>query len=215
MGPLRITEPMTMVTDYVMGALAFVLAMRLLSDASAGHELSGRLWAAAFVMTAVGAFAGGTYHGFLQWMPGLAGRALWKATLLATGLGSACLLAAALVAAVGGQLRTVLVPLVIAKLLVYVWTIATRDQFVIVIADYGTALLAVLLAAWFIRPSGLTPAAWWLTAGVAVAIVAGPYQWAHLAPHVHFNHNDLFHVVQMASLYLLYPRGGVLLRDMQ
>ena len=93
-------------------------------------------------------------------------------------------------------------------------TIASRDQFVLVIADYGTALVAVLLAAWFIRPSGLTPAAWWLTAGVAVAVVAGLIQWAHLAPHVRFNHNDLFHVVQMASLYLLY-RGGLLLRDMQ
>lgn len=214
MGTLRITEPMTMITDYVMGALAFVLAMRLLMDASAGRQLSGRLWAAALVMTAVAAFTGGTYHGFIQWMPGLAGRVLWKATLLATGLGSACLLAAALVASVGGQLRAALVALVIVKFLVYVWTIATRDQFVLVIADYGTALLAVLLAAWFIRPSGLSPAAWWITAGVAVAIVAGLIQWAHLAPHVHFNHNDLFHVVQMASLYLLY-RGGLLLQDMR
>jgi hypothetical protein len=211
---VRITEPMTMITDYVMGALAFVLAMRLMSDAAAGRQLSGRLWAAAFVMTAAAAIAGGTYHGFIQWMPGLGGRAMWKATLLATGLGSACLLAAALVAAAAGQLRTALVAVVIVKLAVYVWTIATKDQFIVVIADYGTALAAILLAAWFLRPSGLTPAAWWITAGVAVAAVAGVIQWARLAPHVHFNHNDLFHVVQMVSLYLLY-RGGLLLRDMQ
>jgi hypothetical protein len=165
-------------------------------------------------MTAVAAFVGGTYHGFIQWMPGLTGRALWKMTLLATGLGSAFLLAAAVVASVAGPLRKALVFVVVVKLLVYTWTIASRDQFVLVIADYGTALIAVLVAAWFIRPSGLTPAAGWLTAGVAVAVVAGVIQWAHLAPHVRFNHNDLFHVVQMASLYLLY-RGGLLLRDMQ
>jgi hypothetical protein len=211
---MRVTEPMTMITDYAMGALAFVLAMRLLTDATAGRQLSGRLWAAAFVTTAVAAFVGGTCHGFIQWMPGLIGRALWKMTLLATGLGSAFLLAAAIVASVAGPLRTALVVVVAVKLIVYTWTIASRDQFVLVIADYGTALVAVLLAAWFIRPSGLTPAAWWLTAGVAVAVVAGLIQWAHLAPHVRFNHNDLFHVVQMASLYLLY-RGGLLLRDMQ
>jgi len=211
---VRITEPMTMITDYVMGALAFVLAMRLIGDNTAGRQLSGRLWAAAFVMTAVAAFVGGTYHGFIQWMPGLAGRAMWKATLLATGLGSACLLAAAVVAAVAGPLRTALAGVVLAKLAFYVWTIATKDSFTLVIADYGTALVAVLLAAWFIRPSGLTPAAWWITAGAAVAVIAGLIQWAHLAPHVHFNHNDLFHVVQMASLYLLC-RGGLLLRDMQ
>ena len=211
---MRITEPMTMMTDYVMGALAFVLAMRIVGDAAAGRQLSGRLWAAALVMTAVAAFLGGTYHGFIQWLPGAYGRALWKATLLATGIGSACLLAAAVTAATAGALQRALVTVVVVKLLVYVWTIATKDQFVLVIADYGTALLAVALAAWFIRPSGLTPAAWWITAGVAVAVVAGVIQWAHLAPHVHFNHNDLFHVVQMASLYLLY-RGGLLLRDMQ
>jgi hypothetical protein len=211
---VRITEPMTMVTDYLMGTLAFVLAMRLLGDAASGQQWSGRLWAAAFVMTAVAAFVGGTYHGFIQWMPGLAGRALWKATLVATGIGSACLLAAAVTAAVAGPLRHALMGLVLVKLVVYIWTIATKDAFVLVIADYGTALVAVLLAAWFIRPTGLTPAAWWITAGVAVAVVAGVIQWARVAPHVHFNHNDLFHVVQMASLYLLY-RGGLLLRDMQ
>jgi len=83
---VRITEPMTMITDYVMGALAFVLAMRLAGDAAAGRHLSGRLWAAALVMTAAAAFLGGTYHGFIQWMPGAAGRAMWKATLLATGV---------------------------------------------------------------------------------------------------------------------------------
>ena len=211
---MRITEPMTMVTDYLMGTLAFVLAMRLLGDAASGQQWSGRLWAAAFVMTAVAACVGGTYHGFIQWMPGLAGRALWKATLVATGIGSACLLAAAVTAATAGPLRHALMGLVVVKLVVYIWTIATKDAFVLVIADYGTALVAVLLAAWFIRPTGLTPAAWWITAGVAVAVVAGVIQWARVAPHVHFNHNDLFHVVQMASLYLLY-RGGLLLRDMQ
>jgi hypothetical protein len=106
------------------------------------------------------------------------------------------------------------VALALVKLAVYLWTIATKDAFIVVIADYGTALVAVLVAAWFLRPTGLTPAASWITAGVAVAVVAGVIQWARLAPHPHFNHNDLFHVVQMASLYLLY-RGGLLLRDMQ
>ena len=211
---MRITEPMTMVTDYAMGALACVFAVRIAGDAAAGGQLSGRLWAASLLMTAVAALVGGTCHGFSQWMPGAAGRAMWKATLVATGVGSACLLAAVIVAGVAGPLRTVLAGVVIAKLVFYVWTVATKDSFNLVIVDYGTALVAAVLAAWLLRPSGLTPAVWWITAGVAVAVVAGAIQWARLAPHVHFNHNDLFHVVQMASLYLLY-RGGLLLRDMQ
>ena len=59
----------------------------------------------------------------------------------------------------------------------------------------------MLLAAWFLRPTGLTPAAWWLTAGVGVSVVAGAIQAFRLAPHSRFNHNDLFHVVQMVALY--------------
>lgn len=210
---MRITEPMTMITDYAMGALALVLALGLFGDADSGRQLSGRLWATAFVMTAVAAIVGGTYHGVIQWMSGTAGRVSWKITLLATGVGSACLVSAAVVAATTGTLQRVLIALVCVKLLAFLWTIATRDQFNLVIADYGTALVAVLLAAWFIRPSGLTPAAGWIAAGVGVSVVAGVIQWARLAPHPQFNHNDLFHVVQMAALYLLY-RGGLLFRDM-
>jgi len=211
---MRVTEPMTMITDYGMGVLALVLAGRLFGDGAAGAQLSGRLWAAALVMTAVAAFVGGTYHGFVTGMPGAAGRAVWKATQLATGIGSACLLAAAAVAATTGTLQRALLAIVLVKLLAYAWAMAASDEFTVVIVDYGTALLAVLAAAWFIRPSGLTPATWWITGAVAAAVVAGAIQRARVSPHPSFNHNDLFHVVQMASLYLLY-RGGLLLRDMQ
>ena len=211
---MRITEPMTTITDYAMGALALVLALRLFGGAEAGRQLSGRLWATAFVMTAVAAIVGGTYHGFIQWVPGATGRVVWKITLLATGVGSACLLAAAVVAATTGTLQRALIALVCGKLLVFLWTMVTRDQFNLVIADYGTALVAVLFLALFVRPTGLTPAAGWIAAGVGVSVVAGVIQWARLAPHPTFNHNDLFHVVQMAALYLLY-RGGLLFRDMR
>jgi hypothetical protein len=211
---VRITEPMTTITDYAMGALALVLALRLFGNPGAGRQLSGRLWATAFVMTAVAAIAGGTYHGFIQRVRGAAGRILWKITLVATGVGSACLLAAAVAAATTGTLQRALIALVCVKVLVFLWTIATRDQFNLVIADYGAALVAVLLLALFVRPTGLTPAAGWIAAGVGVSVVAGVIQWARLAPHPKFNHNDLFHVVQMAALYLLY-RGGLLFRDLR
>jgi hypothetical protein len=102
----------------------------------------------------------------------------------------------------------------VLKLLVYVEVVAFRDNFLLVIADYGSALVAVLLAAWLIRPSGLTAGAGWVAAGVGVSVVAGVIQARKLAPHPRFNHNDLFHVVQMVALYLLY-RGGLLFVDMK
>jgi hypothetical protein len=211
---LRISEPMTVITDCVMGALCLVLAFRLWGDAGIGGQVSIGLWGVAFFLTALGSFVGSIYHGFFDRMPAGADRRVWQATQAATGAGSACLLAAAVVAAAAGPLRWALLVLVGVKLLGYLWSTSTRDSFTVVIVDYGSALLAILLAAWLVRPSGLAPAAWWLTAGVAVSALAGCIQWARVAPDPRFNHNDLFHVVQMAALYLLY-RGGLVMRDMR
>jgi len=91
-----------------------------------------------------------------------------------------------------------------------VW-MSTHDDFIFVIADYGSALVLILVLAWTSSAAGLGAAARWITAGVAVSVVAAAIQALKLAPHPQFNHNDLFHVVQMGALYLLY-RGGLLLR---
>ena len=52
----------------------------------------------------------------------------------------------------------------------------------------------------------------WVAAGVAVSFAGAVVQQSGFSLHRHFNHNDIFHLIQMAGLYLLY-RGGVLLRD--
>ncbi len=210
---MRVTEPMTMITDYVMGALALVLAARLLNVGVAFHRTSVTLFALTFLMTAVAALVGGSYHGFVQMVPIPAARVMWKVTLVATGIGSASLLAGAIYAGTIGTWQRLLLAVVLVKLATYLWWISSHDDFVFVIADYGSALVGLLVLSSVMRPSGLTPAAAWFAAGVAVSAVAGLIQYFKLAPHPRFNHNDLFHVVQMLALYLLF-RGGALLRDM-
>ena len=79
---MRITEPMTLLTDYALGVWALVLALRLFSAAATTGQFTVRLWAFGLLMTAVAAFAGGTYHGFIQMIPPGAGRVLWKITLV-------------------------------------------------------------------------------------------------------------------------------------
>ncbi len=207
---MRLTEPMTMITDYVMGALAAVLAMRLLRAGAAAGQTAVLLWAGAFAATAVASFAGGTHHGFVQLMPVATARLLWKATLVATGVGSACLLAAVAIAGTTGTVQRAWLAFVVVKLAIYVWWMSSHDDFIYVIYDYGSALMLMLVVVWLSRAAPAAAAAPWLTAGVVVSAVAGAIQAFKVAPHPHFNHNDLFHVVQMVALYLLY-RGGLLL----
>ena len=82
---MRITEPMTMITDYLMGALALVLAVRLLRDGVAPGQTSVRLWALALLMTATASFVGGSYHGFIELLPApTAASMCWLTTPVAT-----------------------------------------------------------------------------------------------------------------------------------
>ena len=80
-----------------------------------------------------------------------------------------------------------------------------HDEFIYVVIDSGAAF-AVVAALHLWRFNG------WILAGVAVSILAAVVQASGIALHRHFNHNDLYHVVQMAAMVLLY-RGARLLVD--
>jgi hypothetical protein len=97
------------------------------------------------------------------------------------------------------------------KLVVYLREVARRPVFRIAAADYGAALAILLAGAvWMLRRDA--PGMRWLIAGVLVSLVAAIVQARRLAPHRQFNHNDLYHVIQMVALYAFY-RGGTLLLD--
>jgi hypothetical protein len=56
------------------------------------------------------------------------------------------------------------------------------------------------------------PASYWVLAAIAVSAVAGAVQFYRVALHEHFNHNDLYHVIQIVGVVLFF-RGGKLLRE--
>jgi hypothetical protein len=74
-----------------------------------------------------------------------------------------------------------------------------------VIVDTGIAF-ALVAALHLRRFNG------WILAGVAVSVIAALVQASGLALHRHFNHNDLYHVIQIAAMALLY-KGARRLRD--
>ena len=71
-------EPVTALTDYVLGGVAAWLSVLLFRN----PQTSRRLWALAFAALAAAAFLGGTWHGFVQ------SALLWKATTLSAGVAS-------------------------------------------------------------------------------------------------------------------------------
>ncbi len=208
---MSVHEPMTLLTDYLLAILVGGFALGLARQGRRSGQISIKLWSVGFFASAVAAAAGGTYHGFAPVLPPLVGGLLWKLTVNAVGAASFCLPAGVVNAVSSGAVRRWLIGVLLVKLLVYATWMVAHDDFRFVIYDYAPALLLVLLLqapALFRRQKS----AQWIAAGILVSFAAAGVQMSGFSPHRHFNHNDLYHVVQMGAFYCLY-RGGRLLRD--
>ncbi|HEY0159312.1 MAG TPA: hypothetical protein VGF28_18645 [Thermoanaerobaculia bacterium] len=177
---MSIQEPVTLATDYLLAIAGAVFAAKLWR--------TQRMWALAFAFTALGSFLGGTYHGLLH------SPELWKGVVFSIGIASFFLLAGS------GRAFAVIATI---KLVAYCSWMIAHDGFEWVIADYGITLLLVGIAA-LLRRDGSSS---WIWGSIALSVVGALVQRSGFALHRHFNHNDLYHVIQLAALWLLY-RGG-------
>jgi len=207
-----ITEPMTMVTDCVLGAACLGFAAALRGEARRRGQRSVRTAAGAFAATGLAALIGGTSHGFALMMDPATRRILWKLTVFALGTASFFLLSAMLEAGLSPGLRRVLGVLNLLKLVLYLGWMTAHDDFRFAVYDYVASLLVVALVALvrLARKSGTGQG--WLVAGIALSLGAGALQQVGFGPHAHFNHNDLYHVIQTGAMWLLY-RGARMLSD--
>jgi Family of unknown function (DUF6962) len=163
-------------------ATDYLLAIASIVFGTLLWKRGNRAWALAFVFTACGSFFGGTFHGF-------GGETWWKLTVYSIGAASLFLLMPFLRVAA------------IAMFVIYAAWMTVHDSFIYVIVDYGLTLL-LLAIIMIIRPSAMSR---WVLASVGVSVVAAIVQQAPIPFH-----NDVYHVIQLIALWLLY-RGGTLM----
>ena len=204
------TEPTTVLTDYLLGIVLLVLAWKALRQDRHDPQLARRLWAWGFVALALSALAGGTWHGFGGRMEG--GAALWKATVYLVGITDLLMLWGSAVAALGSRVRPWVVAACAAKFLFYAVFMLGHDEFRFVVYDYAPSMVAILLIHAVPGSFRNDPGARFILAGLVLSFVAALVQLARIAPHPRFNHNDLYHVIQIAACCVLY-RGVIRLRD--
>ena len=205
-----IDEPMTMLTDYVLATVTAWLGW-LLFRAREG-QVSRKYWTLAFAALALGSALGGTYHGFGSRLGDSTHHLLWKATVLTIGVASFGMTMGSAAAVTAELPRKLLVALAAAKLALYSGWMLTHDAFIYVIADTGIAMAVVAsLHAWSAMRNR-DRASFWIMGAVGVSLVAAGVQASKLALHPGFNHNDLYHVIQMAAMGLFYT-GAKRLRD--
>jgi len=209
---MSFSEPTTMATDYVLVVLCGFFAWRLWRVGKGASQASVCSWAAGFACFGLASLAGGTFHGFSMLFSQTVLEELWKFTVYAIGLASFFLLTGTLSACILPSVRRFVILIPYVQLIVYVLWMVTHDDFRYVIYEYAFTNLSILALQ---LHAGLTHRAMsvpWLVGGVLVSFLAAAVQVNGIALHHHFNHNDLYHVIQIGGMYLFY-RGALVLKD--
>ena len=137
---------------------------------------------------------------------------LWNVTVYAIGLASFFLLTGTLRASILPPVRRFVILIPYVQLIAYVLWMATHDDFRYAIYDYACTNLSIVGLQLYAGISRRAVSAPWLIGGVLVSFLAAAIQVNEIALHRQFNHNDLYHVIQMAGMYLFY-RGAYTLTD--
>lgn len=201
-----------MLTDYGLAVFCALYARRLWRAGAVNGQLSMGNWALGMACLAAASLAGGTFHGFSTGLPPSMSQSLWKATVYAVGLATFFWFAGTLRASVAAPIRQWLMIVPWLQLAVFSWWMASHDEYLFVIYDYGLMIVAILTLQTYGWYNNRVQSAPWLVAGVCVSIVAAAVQACGLSLHSQFNHNDLYHVIQMGGMYLFY-QGAIRLTD--
>lgn len=204
---MTITEPATLITDYLLAALTAVLAWRLFVAARESRLASQWWWGLAFAATSAAGIAGGTVHGFRMALDLRLTSALWLVAIESLVVAAYAVVRGTLAGSPlsAATARTASLMAAAAYGMYGLWVVA-NPRFVFAIAAYALALGVLVgfrLGAWRTNPAG----ARWMIAGVLVSVVAAVVQQSGWSVHRHFNHNDLYHVIQACGVWLLY-RGA-------
>lgn len=194
----KLAEPTTVLTDYIIAAACGFFAIGL---TAAGAPIE---WQIGFTLGGVSAISGGTWHGFRALLSERARNALWSLTLLTFGASAAALGAGAVLEAAPQLDRLTVQLAALTALGIYGVAALHNPAFEtagrMALLMLGT--LAFMAAALALR--GETRPALLALACVVLNVAGIVVQMLKLAPHPRCNHNDLFHVFQLAALWCLY-----------
>lgn len=200
---MQITEPMTLLTDYLIAVESATFALLIWRRYPLPLPL--HLWATAFLGVAIAALLGGTCHGFTDYLDNHTLKLLWQMMLGFLGIASGLMLVAAILLTLRHPWRLWgAIAVLVKTVALLVWAIP-RTSFIAMVGDYLVALFLVGIFYWCDRPKH--PGTRWLTAGFFVSLVGASVQILTVSPAPWFNQNDLYHIIQMVALYLFF-RGA-------
>jgi hypothetical protein len=205
------TEATTAITDFLLGAVTFYFAWSLLARRVSNRPRTRIWWGIALAAAATAAWTGGAYHALLENTSASVLAILWRMTALAIAVAAFALVPATATAFLPKAWRQIAITAAALKAAAFSVAAFTTDDFLLPVLDYGMSLLFVLVVALLRRGTQPSPAGL-ILAGIAIAAAGAAIQQAGFSIHPRFNHNDLYHVVQIAANFAFF-RGASRLHD--
>ncbi len=206
---MKIAEPTTTITDYVLGILTAYWGIRLLQQQIPATVF----WGIGFISLSIASFLGGTAHGFRPVLSKTAHAIIWRTTLATIGITSASMVIGLTIARMTGTLQTTIIVVTSSLLLGYLILISFKNEFIYAVIGYTPSIFFVLIVEIITllanNPTYDKISAKWNLTAVVLSIISTTIQAKKIGISKNFNHNDLFHVVQMAGMYCFY-RAGIL-----
>jgi hypothetical protein len=204
------TELTTAATDLLLAAVSF-FSVYALYRRRGGFAVSQKayVWSGAFAALGIAGLLGFFAHGF-QMSEGL-NNALWQPLYLSLGITVALFAAGVLIDLRRSRLpRWALILLIAAAVLFYGVTVLFPGSFLVFIAYEAVAMLFALAVYFYLGIQSRSRWAWFMTAGIALSIIAAVIQAVGGAVGGigftliwEFDHNGIFHLVQIPGVLLL------------
>ncbi len=165
-----------------------------------------------FFFMGLAGLLGALTHGIGPHLPQSIHTFIWRITLYCIGLTTFSMLLGGLYHVVSFNTMTWLKWLPLLGLIVFMILITRNDDFKTVIRFYTPAMLLLLLMMLYSLLRFQGDGTGWIILSILVALAGAAVQQSGFSLHKHFNHNDIYHLIQMGGMYLLY-RGAVVLKD--
>jgi hypothetical protein len=200
-------EPMTVLTDILLAVAAVYCGVKIHGASAA--PVHG-YFALSFFLIALGTLTGATIHAIRHtslgsWVP-----LLWRVTGIAVGASITAMLAAILYHILPPDYADDLRWMVLGLTIIYAGYIWWDYRFRNVIIFYSFFMAVILVATGMSYVSTGSQGAKLIAVGILISFGAATVQRSGFKLARHFNHNDLYHVVQLIGLYFFY-RGALLL----
>jgi hypothetical protein len=208
-----VTELTTAATDAVLGLLCLLLIAWVRKFRAIPLWKTG-LWSWVFGLLALSSFLGAIAHGFIL-SPELR-NILWQPLYLALGIDVVLFVLAGVADWSSEKTARRLLPgAIVIGILFYSLTLILEGNFLVFVIYEGAAMIAAMAIYSILALRQQLPGAATIAAGIGLTLIAAAIQASSLdfTAIWPFDHNGLFHLVQMPALLTIGCGLGIMLRS--